>query len=128
MLVKKSDSNTDQLLVEYIAKLSDEQKEELLTLIKQTFFEDRIHNRQQYLTNVDYQWSGRSASGFIQNISPSGLHLKPSESFEKGQEVTLTFQLPSNERYITVSGKVSWRNQWGAGVKFDHLIDDLVEA
>lgn len=122
---KTKEHATDQLLKEYIAKLTAEQKETLLHLIQQTFFEDRIYERKKYLANVDYQWSGRSASGFIQNISPSGLHLKPCESFEKGQKVTLTFQLPTQERYITVSGKISWRNQWGAGIKFDNQIEDL---
>ena len=122
------DDSINQLITEYIAKLTDDQKQKLLKIIKQTFFEDRAHERKKHLTNVDYQWSGRSASGFIQNISPSGLHLKPSESFEKGQVVTLTFQLPKKERYITVSGKISWRNQWGAGIKFDSEIEDLIES
>jgi Tfp pilus assembly protein PilZ len=122
------DKAIDQLLTEYIAKLTEDQKQTLLHIIKQTFFKERTHERKKYLSNVDYQWSGRSASGYIQNISASGLHLKPSESFEKGQEVTLTFQLPNKERYITVSGKISWRNQWGTGIKFNNLIDDLIES
>ncbi len=121
----ESDNTTDRLLTEQISKLTEDQKKTLLKIIESTFFESRQFDRKKYLANVDYHWAGRSASGYIQNISASGLHLKPSEAYEKGQKVTLTFQPPGKEHYVTVTGTISWRNQWGAGIKFAEIMKDL---
>lgn len=114
--------NIDDRLYQAIAKLSEQQKEDLLEFIRKLPFEKRILQRKKYFAEVSYADHSRSANGFIQNISDSGFYIEPNGPFPLYQKLTFTFDHPSLNKHIKVSGEIVRRDQKGMGVRLSESI------
>jgi len=78
----------------------------------------RRHYRKPFFMVVDYTTQGHAYRDFIQNISPGGVFIETPMSFRIGQELSLTFELPSCQHHIKISGEVVRTSPQGIGVKF----------
>jgi hypothetical protein len=79
----------------------------------------RKHYRKPFFMVVDYTTQGHAYRDFIQNISPGGVFIETPMSFRIGQELSLTFALPSCQHHIKISGEVVRTSPQGIGVKFN---------
>ena len=87
----------------------------------------RRHYRKPFFMVVDYTAQGHAYRDFIQNISPGGVFIETRTPFRVGQELSLTFALPTRQRHIKISGEVVRINPQGIGVKFK-IVKDHQEA
>jgi hypothetical protein len=55
---------------------------------------------------------------FIQNISETGLLIKPSQNFSVGQTVSMTFMSPDNQKPFKINGEIIHTDNDGLGIKF----------
>jgi len=78
----------------------------------------RKHYRKPFFMVVDYTTQGHAYRDFIQNISPGGVFIETRMHFSVGQELSLTFALPSCQHHIKISGEVVRTSPQGIGVKF----------
>jgi uncharacterized protein (TIGR02266 family) len=78
----------------------------------------RKHYRKSLFMVVDYTAQGHAYRDYIQNISPGGVFIETPMSFRVGQELSLSFALPTRQRHIRVSGEVVRTGPQGIGVKF----------
>jgi hypothetical protein len=78
----------------------------------------RKHYRKPVFMVVDYTTQGHAYRDFIQNISPDGAFIETPISFRIGQELSLTFALPSCQKHIKITGQVVRTTPQGIGVKF----------
>ena len=78
----------------------------------------RKHYRKPFFMVVDYTTQGHAYRGFIQNISPGGVFIETPMSFSVGQELSMTFALPTCQKHIKISGEVVRTSPQGIGVKF----------
>lgn len=67
---------------------------------------------------VDYSTQGHVYKDFIQDISSGGVFIQTHMPFTVGQEVSLTFPLPSFQKHVKVIGEVVRSTPQGVGVKF----------
>ncbi len=67
---------------------------------------------------VDYASRDRAFKDFIHNISAGGVFVETSAPFSAGEEITMTFSLPSYEEPVKVAGEIAWSLPQGIGVKF----------
>jgi Tfp pilus assembly protein PilZ len=79
----------------------------------------RKHYRKPVFMVVDYTTQGHAYRDFIQNISPDGAFIETPTSFRIGQELSLSFALPSCRKHIKITGQVVRTSPQGIGVKFD---------
>ena len=107
-------------------------KDEQSSLLKE--LEDRIstkgkrrHTRKPFFMVVDYSSKDRTYKDFIQNISPGGVFIETRMPFSIGQEVSLTFPLPSYDKHIKITGQVVRTDEAGIGVKFN-MVDEEQET
>ena len=117
---------TIQLFKE-IVKLSVEDQENLLILVKEWGSDERKAPRKQYLMTVDYSDEYRVGHGFIENISAGGLYIEPSAPFPVKKPIIMTFQHPSGDKHIKLNTKIAWKSPSGMGVQFDQKIEGLTE-
>ena len=66
---------------------------------------------------------GKAFSGFVENLSETGMFLTAQCSFEKGMALRLTFDLPSQEQPVRILGEVvrveeMTPSSWGFGIQF----------
>jgi len=78
----------------------------------------RKHHRKPFFMVVDYTTQGHAYRDYIHNISAGGVFIETPMSFGIGQELSLTFALPTRQRHIRVSGEVVRTSPQGIGVKF----------
>ena len=81
--------------------------------------------RKPYFMPVDFATPDRAFSGFIQNISSSGLLIETRETLPVGEQVTLSFMRPTSRDYVTVGGEVVRNIPDGFGVKFHALVEGI---
>lgn len=95
------------------------QKQQLLELLQDwQYGHKRGVPRKPCSLDVDYATGDRAAKGAVKNVSVNGLFIETSEPLSPGQEITLTFSLPSHAKPLKTTGKVVWRKANGVGVKF----------
>ena len=107
------------LLFEIINRMSEV---EMLQLLKE-LEEGQIGERRQcgridFLRVIDYQVGDHYYRDFIQNISETGLFIKPSQTFSVGQKVSMTFMSPDNQKPFKMNGEIVHTHNDGVGVKF----------
>jgi len=107
------------LLFEIINRMSEV---EMLQLLKE-LEEGQIGERRQcgridFLRVIDYQVGDHYYRDFIQNISETGLFIKPSQTFSVGQKVSMTFMSPDNQKPFKMNGEIVHTDNDGVGVKF----------
>jgi len=78
----------------------------------------RKHSRKPFFMVVDYTAQGHAYRDYIHNISAGGVFIETPMSFRVGQELSLSFALPTRQRHIRVSGEVVRTSPQGIGVKF----------
>jgi Tfp pilus assembly protein PilZ len=78
----------------------------------------RKHTRKRLVTVVDYATQGQGYRDFIQNISAGGVFVETTVPISIGQELSLTFALPSHQAQIKISGEVVRISPQGIGVRF----------
>lgn len=81
--------------------------------------------RKPYFMPVDFATPDRAFSGFIQNISSSGLLIKTRETLPVGQQVTLSFMRPKSRDYVKVGGEIVRKIPDGFGVKFHAHVEGI---
>jgi len=96
----------------------DEQRTLLKDLEERPFEGRRKHVRKPFLMAVDYSTQDHVYKDFIQDISSGGVFIQTHMPFTVGQEVSLTFPLPSFQKHVKVIGEVVRSTSQGVGVKF----------
>ena len=106
-------------IYEMINKMSEEEMHQLLKDLEEGRIGDRRQcERKDFLRTVDYQVGDNYYRDFIQNISETGLFIKPSQEFSVGQTVSMTFMSPDNQKPFKMNGEIVHTHNDGVGVKF----------
>lgn len=71
--------------------------------------------------SVDIDTEEASHTGFIEIRDAQGGHIKTTDLYTVGQELTLTFADPEKNGYFTVSAKVVTRKAEGIDISFEHM-------
>jgi Tfp pilus assembly protein PilZ len=125
-----------QQLFKAIVEMTDAQQSNLLQQLKKTPIKEqpdrtlsitdeeasmRGHRRKRCLINVNYSVQGQEYKDYILDISSVGVFIETKENFTLGQEMALTFKLPSYQQPLKLEASVAWIGQRGIGIKFKHL-------
>ena len=106
-------------LYEIINKMSEGEMHQLLKELEEgRIGERRQCDRKDFYRVIDYQVGDHYYRDFIQNISETGLLIKPSQTFSVGQTVSMTFISPNNQKPFKMDGEIVHTNNDGVGVKF----------
>ena len=112
---------TDRL-IELIRNIPKNKQEQLLALLnKWDFSGKRKHTRKTCLIAVDYSTPDRFYREFIQNISAGGIYIETREPLSKGEDLSLTFSVPSSEAPIRLTGKIVRTDKSGIAVEFESI-------
>ena len=119
-------------LFRMILELSDDQQRMLLQRLEGMKLEDgkidrRGNLRKPCLVSVAYTFEGRSHKSFILDISAFGVFIETRETFPVGQEINMTFTVPSSQIPFQLTGEIVWRGLHGIGVKFKYLTQFQLE-
>jgi len=109
-------------LIELIRNLPKSKQEQLLSLLNK--WDDtgkRKHKRKPCLLAVDYSTPDRFYREFIQNISAGGIYIETREPLSKGEDISLTFSVPSSETPIRLTGKIVRTDKSGIAVEFEGI-------
>ena len=90
--------------------------------------ERRQYDRKDFLRIIDYNVEDRYYRDFIQNISESGLLIKPSQTFSVGQKILMTFMSPDYQKPFKINGEIVRVNSDGTGVRFKLESQDQKES
>ncbi len=86
--------------------------EQVVYRINQLLFPDKVERVKDERTPlsiaVDYTIEGEKNTGFILNLSPSGLFLHTRLDLDTGTTLDLKFSLPGTEKILEVKGIVQW--------------------
>ena len=116
--INDSDSVVERLQ-ERIRSLSSNQQRNLLHYLEKiTKPNRRRHERKAYTMAVDYVIKGRSYTDFIHNISGGGAFIRTREHFSTGDDIAMSFVLPTSRDAIKFKGRVVRAADSGIGVLF----------
>ena len=116
---QSNESRITARLIELIKNMSEDEQRTLLKDLEERPFEGkRKHVRKPFLMAVDYSTQDHVYKDFIQDISSGGVFIQTHMPFTVGQEVSLTFPLPSFQKHVKVIGEVVRSTTQGVGVKF----------
>ncbi len=117
--IQSNESRITARLIELIKNMSEDEQRTLLKDLEERPFEGRRkHVRKPFLMAVDYSTQDHVYKDFIQDISSGGVFIQTHMPFTVGQEVSLTFPLPSFQKHVKVIGEVVRSTPQGVGVKF----------
>lgn len=117
--IQSNESRITARLIELIKNMSEDEQRTLLKDLEERPFEGRRkHVRKPFLMAVDYSTQDHVYKDFIQDISSGGVFIQTHMPFTVGQEVSLTFPLPSFQKHVKVIGEVVRSTSQGVGVKF----------
>jgi Tfp pilus assembly protein PilZ len=106
-------------IFEIINRMSEEEMHRLLKDLEEgQAGERRQCGRKDFLRVIDYNVGDHYYRDFIQNISETGLFIKPSQNFSVGQTVSMTFMSPDNQKPFKMNGEIVHTDNDGVGVKF----------
>ncbi|MBI9083081.1 MAG: serine/threonine-protein phosphatase [Desulfobacterales bacterium] len=71
--------------------------------------------------SVDIDTEEASHTGFIEIHDAQGGHIKTTDPYTVGEELTLTFANPKKSGYFTVSAKIVLRDADGIEISFEHM-------
>jgi len=110
-----------------------EDRRRLLTEVErqrqgQKNFIRRKYDRQDYLIHIDYTVNNRLHNGFAVNLSANGAFIESPKSllpdFSKGDQLILSFDHPSKQEHMKITGEVARIDKGGIGVMFDQAVLD----
>lgn len=106
-------------LIEEINRMPDEELQQLYRDFQERpLGKPRKHDRKDLFLIVDYSVSGQYFRDPIQDISESGVFIKTSKMFSKGQKIQMTFMSPDHQQPFNIKGEVARTQGDGIGVKF----------
>ena len=120
-------------LIGLILKMPLEDRRRLLTEVErnhegQRNFIRRKHDRQDYMIHIDYMVSDRLYNGFAINLSANGAFIESPKNllpnFSQGDQVILSFEHPTKQEHMKITGEVARIDKVGIGVMFDQAILD----
>jgi hypothetical protein len=120
-------------LIGLILKMPLEDRRRLLTEVErqhqgQKNLIRRKYDRQDYLINIDYTVSNRFYNGFAVNLSANGAFIESPKSllpnFSKGDQVIFSFDHPTKQEHMKITGEVARIDKAGIGVMFDQAVVD----
>lgn len=109
-----------------IFELNEDQRKILLQKLETMVsehpdFEKRGHSRKPCLVNVDYTVQNRNYRSFILDMSAFGVFIETKNLFLPGQEIKMTFTVPTQQIPFKLTGHIVWSGTQGIGVKFKYL-------
>lgn len=78
----------------------------------------RKHPRKKCSIPLKYESKRLLYRGMVENISRGGIFIKSKSDVEVGQRIRVAIPLKKNGKFAKMTGKVTWHNQSGFGVKF----------
>jgi len=106
-------------LLRLIDGMSESQCQKLLRHLKTRRNRDRREDpRTPCAIPVDYTAGGCVFKDFIQDISAGGLSIETQKAFSPGQEITLTFIPPDQQKPVRISGNIVRNGPTAIGVRF----------
>jgi Tfp pilus assembly protein PilZ len=120
-------------LIGLILKMPLEDRRRLLTEVErnhegQRNFIRRKHDRQDYMIHIDYMVSDRLYNGFAINLSANGAFIESPKNFlpnfSQGDQVILSFEHPTKQEHMKITGEVARIDKAGIGVMFDQAVLD----
>lgn len=78
----------------------------------------RVHPRIDVEIPVTYESEARTYKGMTQNVSSGGAFIKTRQPVAVGQIVMVDIPLKKNGKIQRLTGRVTWSNRQGFGVKF----------
>lgn len=122
--------NTDiRNLFEIILNLDEKQQNKLLTIAKTVFLiEKRNADRKPCQIPIYYATEDKVYTGYIINISRSGLFIETKKNLPIGDEILMTFRLRGLKKPIKVNGKIVHTNRSGVGIKFKNNCSKLMKV
>jgi len=116
---KLSKDDVRAAIFEMINKMSEEEMHRLLKDLEEGQIGDRRQcERKDFLRVIDYKVGDNYYRDFIQNISETGLFIKPSKTFSVGQTVSMTFMSPDEQSPFKINGEIVRVHTGGIGIKF----------
>ena len=102
-----------------INRLSEQEMRQLLKDLEEgQRIERRKYDRKDFLRIIDYTVGDRYYRDFIQNMSETGLFIKPSQTFSVGQTISMTFMSPDYQKPFKINGEIVRVNTDGVGINF----------
>lgn len=86
--------------------------------------ERRTYLRKPCFLSVNYATDDRAYQEFIQDISTAGAFIETRHLLPIGQNIAMTFSLPSSQENIKLTGSVTRTTPQGLGVAFFLLNDN----
>jgi Tfp pilus assembly protein PilZ len=80
--------------------------------------DSRKHPRKKCSIPLKYESKRLLYRGMVENISRGGIFIKSKSDVEVGQRIRVAIPLKKNGKFAKMTGKVTWHNQTGFGVKF----------
>ncbi len=137
LLKQLLEGNLTPTLYRLIGKMTDNQQSVLLEQLQEhplkfVYLEEteialRGHTRKSCMLSTDYKVEERNFEGFMLDISPAGAFIETGEPFTAGEQINLSFSLPSGPGQLNISGEILWKGMLGIGVKFNDLAHDQIE-
>jgi hypothetical protein len=125
-LIRKMSADEQSILLQQL-----EEHPNISSSSEETEIALRCHSRKSCMINTDYSVGGHNFEGFMLDISPTGAFIETDEAFTAGQQIQLTFSLPTPPGQINVSGEILWKGKLGIGLQFKNLSPqqiDLINA
>jgi len=114
--------NIADVVVKYALSMPEEKRQ---ILLKELYEEElkargeRVFKRIPVFVVVNYTVEGRAYQDFVRNVSAGGVFIETPERFSVGQEVCLTFSLPSYPKEVKITGEIIRTTPKGVGVEFN---------
>ena len=114
-------------LISMILDMPVEEQEDLLQEITERQNKSkRRYQRQSCTKHVAFSSQNRIFGGKIKDFSEYGVFIESKQPFTIGQTLVMTFEVPNSKEQVRISGKIVRTLPNGIGVKFNMLINDLL--
>jgi hexokinase len=87
--------------------------------------EKRSYPRKSCFLPVNYATADRAYQEFIQDISTSGAFIETRHLLSVGQNIAMTFSLPSSQKNIKINGSIARTTSQGLGIAF--MVQDAAQ-
>jgi len=105
--------------------LSLEKKQYLIELLQEWQQNERRQDKRlPCLMAVDFSNRDRVYHEFIRDLSRGGVFIQTRETFDVGEQVTLTFTTQKYQVHFKLSGKIARLEDNGIGVQFDRQLSE----
>jgi len=111
------DLNVFDQLVEIISKMTDDEQEKLLEVLKKRRPEERAQRISLY-TEAKFTVGDIAYNGVVMDLSSGGLFIETDETFTVGQEVAIDLKRPKDAKIIKVRGRIARVEHNGIGIQF----------